>query len=167
MVIVHLADYGIVHLVPAGRIRYGTSCRSYLGYGAGSLHLSFVGASPVNQHWYFASDTRYPNEFMIVTHPVPVKALKVECNCSAECALRLVPIPQIHYGLSFPSSLGVEYFFSKEVRGTKFALKSLLEPSLALTVQSNNAATAASYSGSSNQLFCGPIVSDLIVCMHL
>ena len=104
-----------------------------------------------------------PNEFMIVTHPVPNKALKVEC-ISSGCALKLVHIRQLYNGASFPSDLGVGFFFTVDARRTQFALKSVLEPSVAITALSNYYATVATYSGSYNQLFCGRSVSD---CMYL
>ena len=66
---------------------------------------------------------------MVVSHPVPVKALKVECIHSG-CNLKLVPISQLYNGWALPAGLGDEYFFTEEVKGDLFAIKSVFNQTL-------------------------------------
>ena len=99
---------------------------------------------------------------MIVSHPVPVKALKVECIYSG-CNLKLVPIPQLFNGWPFPVGLGDKYFFTEEVRGDLFAIKSVFRPNLVVSVLSDGFANVTQNVRSYNQLFCVCPVSGMYI----
>ena len=151
-------DAGTTTLIPEGRIKFGPGCRLFLTYDRWN-RLSFAGPSPTMQHWYRAYDSSRPGKFMLVSHPVPVKALRVGCS-SFGCSLYLVSLTQLHNGGTFPAGLGNEYFFTKEVKGSMFALKSVLKPTLAMTVMGSGSVGVSNYVYSPNQFFCGPKVSD-------
>ena len=65
-------------------------------------------------------------------------------------------IPQLYNGWSFPAGLGVEYFFTKEEKGSMFALKSVFKPTNAITAMGDRSVGVSDYTSSPNQLFCGP-----------
>ena len=151
-------DASTTTLIPEGRIKFGPGCRLFLTYD-NTNRLFFGGPSPTMQHWYRAYDSSRPGKFMLVSHPVPVKALKVVCS-SFGCYLYLVSIPQLYNGWSFPAGLGVEYFFTKDVKGSMFALRSVFKPTHAITAMGDGSVGVSYYTYSPNQLFCAPKVSD-------
>ena len=103
---------------------------------------------------------------MIVSRPVPNKALKVVCKIVYYllyffiCYLKLVLIPQLYNGWTLPPGIGSEYFFTKEVKGELFAIKSIIKPNLAITVLSDGFVNVTQFVSSYNQLFCECPVSD-------
>ena len=150
----------ITTLVPAGRIKFGSNCQWFLGYD--NSDLCFVGPSPLHQNWYFVYFSSKPGQFMIVSHPIPNKALIVECTPSCICKLKIVPIPQLYPGWACPAGIGDEYFFTKEVKGALIAFKSVIKPCYhSITVLSNGFVNVTQFVSSYNQLFCECPVSDI------
>ena len=155
-------DAGTTTLIPFGRIMFGSSCQKFLTYYPYNNNTYFVGPSPVNQHWYLASDSSKPNVYAIVSHPVPNKALNISCNTDG-CLVNVVPIPQLYPGWTFPSLklVGASFFFYKIYKkDDEVAFLSYKNPSFALTVSSNDKAIVSKYNRKRyDQCFCRPQVS--------
>jgi hypothetical protein len=170
---------GLTKQEVVGRIEAYPKCHDFIGYNyayySRGYQLQIQGPNSVQQHWSFFSGSTSvsgynPNEFIIATYPVPDKVLKVECFgivklrgfkrgafSSSSCSLKIVDAPcPLEYNTLFCYP-GDEYLFTKEKPAADYyVLRSVLRPSLAITV-SGTSITLSNYGPYSyNQRFCCP-----------
>ena len=154
-----------------GRIKKAPDCNKFLGYDIASA-LSLQGPSPVRQHWsFFSGSTSTDGSFMIATYPAPNKVLKVECSTrvrwlsergktrlvsTTTCSLKLVNAPcSLMYDRPFYPP-GNAYLFTRvKYTGGRFAIKSVLRPDLAITVNADYSINVlTTLVPKAEQLFC-------------
>ena len=166
---------GLTRQEVVGRIKKAPDCNKFLGYDDDTCdhEISLQGPSPVRQHWsFFSGSTSTDGSFMIATYPAPNKVLKVECitrgivlkgktESTTICFLKLVNAPcSLMYNTPFYHP-GNAYLFTKvKYASGTFAIKSVLRPDLAITVNADNSIDILTQLiPKAEQLFCEHEVS--------